>query len=197
MLMDDIYTQVWDRTGLKNPGYCLLDEGVVDSWKLRRRMVEVKQELSARTPFVFRSATRFNQQRTTKFHLDGGPPQNILMLGYEPSQVKSRLFLADHARAARDLSRDISELVSATMFGNDALVQPYAVELPAFDERHSYILLINNSLETGVLHKAEMVTPDDSKQRVVNSAMLATEGEEINDERLQDFLTTVATRGAY
>ena len=46
---------------------------------------------------------RFDQQETTKFHLDGAPEQSMLMLGYEPSRVVSRLFLADYTRAASDL----------------------------------------------------------------------------------------------
>jgi len=48
-----------------------------------------------RLPFTFRSLARFDQQETTKFHLDGAPEQSMLVLGYEPSRVQSRLPTAD------------------------------------------------------------------------------------------------------
>jgi hypothetical protein len=36
-----------------------------------------------------------NQQKTAEFDLDGDPEQSMLVLGYEPSQVQSRLSLAN------------------------------------------------------------------------------------------------------
>ncbi len=72
-------------------------------------MVELKGLLSdlavqrGRRPFAYLSMARFDQQETTKFHLDGAPAESLLMLGYEPSKIRSRLFLADYIRASQDL----------------------------------------------------------------------------------------------
>ena len=104
------YNLAW-RFDFTAPGFCLLEvRPSVDSHTLREWMVSLKRHLSEvaqrRTgkPFLFRSMARFDQQETTKFHLDGAPDQSMLMLGYEPSQVQSRLFLGDYSRAAFDLS---------------------------------------------------------------------------------------------
>ena len=59
-------------------------------------MVELKGLLSdlavqrGRRPFAYLSMARFDQQETTKFHLDGAPAESLLMLGYEPSKIRSR-----------------------------------------------------------------------------------------------------------
>lgn len=167
--MNDIFTQVW-RHDLTQPGFYWLDVGVVDSHELRRKMIEIGESFAE---FSFLSMARFDQQEETKYHLDGGPPGNILMLGYEPSKVKSRLYLADHACAANDLKVDPKSLVSKAMFGNDDDVKLYVTELPQPIEGHSYILFINNSAVLGVMHKAEIVNPDANERRIVNSIMLA------------------------
>ena len=108
-IAEKVYQLVW-RSDFTGPGFCLLDAGAgVDSHALRAWMVSLKGRLSevavlrGGPPFAFRSLARFDQQETTKFHLDGGPDQSMLMLGYEPSGVHSRLFLADYSRAASDL----------------------------------------------------------------------------------------------
>src|SRR5271166_6219249 len=104
---------VW-RTDFSAPGFCLLDLGPgVDSHTLRARMVTLKNRLSeiAERPFVYRSMSRFDQQETTKFHIDGAPAESLLMLGYEPSNVRSRLILADYSRAAFDLGIEPKQLL--------------------------------------------------------------------------------------
>lgn len=90
---ETIFDLVW-RFDFTAPGFCLLDIGPgVDSHTLRSWMVDLKERLSeigvrrGRRPFLFRSMGRFDQQETTKFHLDGAPNQSMLMLGYEPSKV--------------------------------------------------------------------------------------------------------------
>ena len=153
-------------------------------------------------PFIFRSMARFDQQETTKFHLDGAPDQSMLILGYEPSRVISRLFLADFTRAAFDLG------ITPQQFLNDfnpmyrkgeELLGRYVTELPQPDEGHSRILVINNSSlpfteartnPLGVMHKAIIVTPDDAERRIVNSTMLVTEGDEISADKQEEFITT-------
>ena len=97
-----VFNLVW-RSDFTAPGFAVLETGpAIDSYTLRGWMVALKQRLSeiavrrGGKPFVFRSMARFDLQETTKFHLDGAPDQSMLMLGYEPSKVVSRLFLADY-----------------------------------------------------------------------------------------------------
>ncbi len=48
----------------------------------------------------------------------------------------------------------------------------------------------------GVLHKAEILDPDESKRRVVNSIMLAAEGtEDVGDEAVRAFVATEEISG--
>ena len=165
--LSKILAAVW-RHSLSDPGYYLMDMGEIDSKTLRQKMVEIKQGLSL---FGFRSMARFDQQNTTRFHQDGGPDFNILMLGYEPSKVKSKLYIADHACAANDLNIRPSQLVIEAMIGKDGRLNNYISELPAFEENHSYILLVNNSKELGVLHKA-VIESNPAESRIINSVML-------------------------
>jgi hypothetical protein len=168
---------------------------------LKERLSEVAVR-SGRRPFAFRSLARFDQQETTKFHLDGAPAESMLLLGYEPSTVRSRLHLADYTRAAFDLGispqqflRDFNPMYRR---GED-LLAAYVTELPRPTADHSRILLINNSSRPfdsegmnslGVMHKAVIETPDAAKHRIVNSTMLVTEKEEFGREQQQQFITT-------
>jgi hypothetical protein len=205
---EKVFDLVW-RFDFTMPGFCLLDIGPgVDSHTLRSWMVELKERLSevavrrGGQPFVFRSLARFDQQETTKFHLDGAPEQSMLMLGYEPSKVRSRLFLADYTRAAFDLG------ITPQQFLNDfnpmyrkgeELLGHYVTELPQPAESHARILLVNNSSlpfteeganPLGVMHKAMIVTPNDAERRLVNSTMLVMEGDEIGPDKQREFVTT-------
>jgi hypothetical protein len=145
---------------------------------------------------------RFDQQVTTKFHLDCAPAESMLILSYEPSLVQSRLFLADYIRAAFDLGitpqQFLQDFNPMYKKGEDLLGR-YVTELPQPAEGHSRILVINNSSlpfteartnPLGVMHKAIIVVPDEGKQRIVNSTMLVMDGEEISAEMQEEFVTT-------
>jgi hypothetical protein len=205
---EKVFDLVW-RFDFATPGFCLLDVGPgVNSHTLRSWMVDLKERLSevgvrrGRRPFLFRSLGRFDQQETTKFHLDGAPAESMLMLGYEPSKVHSRLFLADYSRAAFDLDitpqQFLNDFNPMYRRGEELLVR-YVTELPQPADGHARILLINNCLlpftedrtnPLGVMHKAEVVNPTESERRIVNSTMLVTEGEESSPEKLHEFVTT-------
>jgi hypothetical protein len=207
----DIFNRVW-RFDFSAPGFCLIDLGSgIDSKTVRFSMVAIKTKLSrilARCGkrFVYRSMGRFDQQVTTKFHLDGAPAESLLMLGYEPSNVRSRVFLADYIRCALDLGMTPDQFMNDLnpMFhpGEEALAA-YATEVPEPKNGHSRILLVNNSLlpftnertnPLGVMHKAVIVAPDPSERRIVNSVMLTTadvsDADRIGEEQEADFLTT-------
>jgi hypothetical protein len=206
---ETVYDLVW-RFDFTAPGFCLLDAGPgVDSHTLRVWMVDLKRRLSEvcrrRTgkPFLYRSMARFDQQVTTKFHLDGAPAQSMLILGYEPSRVDSRLFLTDFTRAAFDLritpERFLKDFNPMYRKGEELLAR-YVTELPQPGDGHSRILVINNGSlpfsedrtnPLGVMHKAIIVAPDEAERRIVNSTMLVTEGgDEISAEKQLEFVST-------
>ena len=211
---ESIFDAVW-RTDFSVPGFCLLDLGRdVDSHDLRSLMIGLKERLSEVAihrigePFASRSMGRFDQQETTKYHLDGAPERSLLMLGYEPSKVRSRLSLADYTCCAFDLGieprRFLDEFNPMYRKGEEVLAR-YVTELPRPAEGHSRILLINNSSlpytperanPLGVLHKAEILGPDETERRIVNSIMLVAADEpgteEIGGEQQRAFVTTEA-----
>jgi hypothetical protein len=203
-----VFDLAW-RFEFAKPGFCLLDAGGVDSHTLRSWMMSLKQQLSevavlrGGRPFTFGGLARFDQQETTKFHLDGAPNQSMLMLGYEPSSVHSRLFMADYARAAFDLGVTPQQFLhdyNPMYRRGEELLARYVAELPRPTDGHARILLVNNSRlpfteartnPLGVMHKAEVVNPTGAERRVVNSATLVVGGpDEIGRERQQEFLTT-------
>ena len=204
-----LFDLAW-RFDFAAPGFAVLDIAPgPDSHILRSWMVSLKERLSeigvsrgrGRGRFVYKSMARFDQQQTTKFHLDGAPEQSMLMLGYEPSKVRSRLLLADYTRAAFDLGitpqRFLQDFNPMYKKGEELLGR-YVTELPQPTEGHSRILLINNSSlpfteartnSLGVMHKAA-ITPNDAERRIVNSTMLAVGGEEIGVEKQEEFVAT-------
>ena len=207
-IADHVFHLVW-RFDFTAPGFVLLDIGPgVASHALRSWLVALKERFSQFSvhvggkPFLFRSMARFDQQETTKFHLDGAPAESMLILGYEPSKVHSRLFLADFTRAAFDLGITPEKFLhdfNPMYKKGEELLGRYTTELPQPDKGHSSILFVNNSSlcfteaktnPLGVMHKAIIVTPDENKQRIVNSTMLVMEGNEISVEKQEEFVRT-------
>lgn len=206
---EKVFAQTW-RFDFTGPGFCLLDIGPgVDSHTLRSWMLTLKERLSeintSRTgkPFAYRSMGRFDQKETTKFHLDGAPDESLLLLGYEPSQVRSRLFLADYTRCAFDLGITPQQFLGDfnPMFRKGAeLLTRYVTELPQPENGHARILLINNSSlpftevrtnPLGVMHQAEIINPTEAERRIVNSIMLMTAGsDEVSPEQQREFVVT-------
>lgn len=152
----EIFEKVW-RTDLSQPGFYVVDMGKVDSHQLRREMLNIKEEFSKFVPFNYSWLLRFDQQVTTKFHKDGGPEENLLILGYEPSAIQSNLYIGDWLdfAAGKEMPED------------------KITKVPIFQEGHSYILILNNSYNLGVWHKGEIPNPDATKSRIINSMQLA------------------------
>jgi len=185
------FDQVW-RVDFSAPGFCVIDTGSeIDSRTVRAWMVELKERLCeigtqrGTGSFGYLSMGRFDQQVTTKFHRDGAPEKSLLMLGYEPSNVRSRLLLADFTRAAFDLGMTPQQFLQDynPMYKNgEEMLGHYITEVPQPSEGISRIVLVNNSLlefdtehpnPLGVLHKAIIDNPDESQCRIINSTMLA------------------------
>lgn len=180
------------RTGWDQAGFSLLRLG--SDWgsrPQRQLMLDILDELSALCearpggkPLQALSMSRFNQQATTRPHRDGGPAESLLLLGYEPTLVESRLSLADYSKCARDMGLSPAEFLDRhnPMFsGSTDLLAEYITHLVEFDPSQFQILLINNSCADfdeqtphwqGVLHQATISQPREDAVRVVNSIQL-------------------------
>jgi hypothetical protein len=182
------------RVGFGESGFALLSLGSVgESAGLRRMMLETLDELSRLSGdrfgrrLVALSMSRFNQQASTKPHRDGGPPQSLLLLGYEPTPVRSEIRIADYSRCARDLGLTPLEFLDRhnPMFhASDNRLREYTTLVREFDPEQYQILLINNSscalgegdpAWLGVLHQATIPHPREDALRVVNSIHLTPE----------------------
>jgi hypothetical protein len=184
---------------------------------MRRLLVGLKTRLDALLwarwgkRLVYRSMARFDQQVTTKFHLDGGPAESFLMLGYEPSDVESTLAMADYSRASWELGIEPGRFLTDLnpMFsGGTRLLEPFVTPVAAFDHRRANVLVVNNSSLpfdvsgrnlVGVMHQATIARPDPDKRRVINSTMLfaapSVEDEEVGVRQQADFVVTSRISG--
>ena len=189
---DRVYPQVF-RHDFRAPGFALVSLGPsVGSRPLRRFMVSLKERLAvihhglSGRHLVYLSMGRFDQQETTKFHLDSAPDESFLMLGYEPTPVRSELAVADYTRAAFDLGVDPKTFLDDynPMFSKgEGMLAPYVTRVKHFDPASAQVLLVNNSAEPfsrsvrnmlGVMHQASVPNPDPGRARVVNSTMIGT-----------------------
>ena len=207
------------RTDFASPGFALWNLGAISSAELRRRMVELKLDLADQyrerfgRHLGYLSVARFNQQVTTKFHLDGAPDESYLMLGYEPTVVRSEIAFADYTHAAFEVGvtpREYLERFNPMYAVHADRLAPYISRLDAFDPSSAQILLINNSAQAyvpgrmaslGVMHQATIpiVMPDES--RVVNSAMLGVfdspDQEPIGRDEVERFAGAMPVAGSY
>ena len=120
--VQSIATDIYDRTCRTNfdaPGFCLVSVGnSIDSVAFRQLMVDLKRamarvhESKTESTLIYLSAARFDQQETTRPHLDGGPDECFLMLGYEPSEVDAELEISDYAKCAFDLGLSPKEFMA-------------------------------------------------------------------------------------
>ena len=179
------------RVGLQEAGFSLLQLGREwGSRALRQLMLDLLDELSILCqsqqgrPLRVLSMSRFNQQNTTRPHRDGGPAESLLLLGYEPTPIESRLSMVDYSACARDRGLTPMEFLDRhnPMFhsGRDVWAD-YTTNLAEFDSREFQVLLINNSSAgydendshwQGVLHQATIPHPREDAVRVVNSIQL-------------------------
>jgi hypothetical protein len=185
-----VFGQVF-RRDFQAPGVALISLGPsLSSTKLRQLMVRLKESLdkpyraATGRRLTYLSLGRFDQQATTKFHLDGSPDEAYLMLGYEPTAVDSRLAVADYTRAAYDLGIEPKRLLAdfnPLYAEHERRLSPYVTELREFDPMTWQIVLLNNSSlpyqprganMLGVMHRSVVVNPLPGERRIVNSTMI-------------------------
>lgn len=194
-----VFRRVW-RTALDQPGFALLRFArEVEQRELRRAMVELVAGFPV--AFVPERFGRFDQQVSSKFHRDGAPPASLLVLGYEPTAVRSRFWLADASAAAAHAGLPLADYLAANnpMFpAGEANLAPFVTEL-ALPHGEPFAVVVNNSLlplgsgnPLGVLHKAVIESPDPNGRRVINSAGFTPRAEgmaELPPAELERFLT--------
>jgi hypothetical protein len=181
------------RRDFSQPGFALLDLGVERTPRRFRAILinlmaalnEVYQERFGRR-LIYLSLGRFDQQATTRAHRDGAPDESILVLGYEPTAIASRLSLLDYTRCARERGmtpREFLDRLNPAFGDNEALLRDYTIEVAGFQPAHYQVLVINNSSAPwenrghgmlGVLHKAVMLGQAAGQCRHVNSLTLTT-----------------------
>ena len=200
------------RVGFEEAGFSLWCLGRdLGSTRLREILLEVLDQLSLfcqdhfGSPLEALSMSRFNQQASTKPHRDGGPPQSLLLLGYEPTPIESQLRIADYSLCAHKMGLTPLEFLDRhnPMFpSNNDLLGEYTTLVHEFDPTQYQILAINNSScpysETapawqGVLHQATVPNPREEALRVVNSIQLtlksSDESSPITGNERTQFLT--------
>jgi hypothetical protein len=194
-LAPSVFARVW-RAALDQPGFALVRFArEVDSRAVRRAMVELVAAMPV--PFVPERFGRFDQQVSSKFHRDGAPPASLLVLGYEPTLVRSRFWIADASAAARAAGLGLKEYLAANnpMFpAGEAALAPFVTELE-LTHGESFVVVVNNSLlpldgtnPLGVLHKAVIPNPDPAGRRVINSVGFTTGAPGLPAAELQRFL---------
>lgn len=194
----DVFRRVW-RSALDQPGFALLRFArEVTSHELRRAMVELVAAFPVR--FVPERFGRFDQQVSSKFHRDGAPPASLLVLGYEPTAVFSRFWIADSSAAASAAGTSLKDYLAAynPMFpAGEAELAPFVTELN-LPHGEAFLVVVNNSLlpldganSLGVLHKAVIPSPDPAGHRVINSVGFTpfAEGVGLPPAELERFLT--------
>jgi hypothetical protein len=180
------------RTDLARPGFAHLDLGVLalPSEAFSEMVREWAGQLAAEYRRRFGRSLAvvpqgsFDQQVTTAAHRDGGPDESVLVLGYEPTAVASRLLLLDFSRAAFDRGLSPAEFLAVhnpVFPAGRQQLEGYVTEVSGFDPAHAHVVIINNSnrpLEErhagmlGVLHQAIIVNPDPSARRMIHSLIL-------------------------
>jgi hypothetical protein len=151
--------------------------------------------------FVPERLGRFDQQVTSRFHRDGAPDDSLLLLGYEPSRVPNRVFVADAHAAASAAGLAVIDYLRAhspVLPAGEAKIRPWVTEVAPHGE--GFILILNNSFlpengenPLGVLHKAQILEPDPAATRVINSMGLMPAGETSREPKsateVEHFLT--------
>jgi hypothetical protein len=195
------------RTELSAPGYALLDLGTAGEPRaFRAALVGLGEALALEyrsrhgETLHFVSVSRFDQQAPTRPHRDGGPDASLLVLGYEPTEVRSRVALMDYSRAAFERGMSPAALLDCcnpAFGGNAEMLLDYTIELSAFEPSHYQILVVNNSQipyeerwrgMLGLLHHAVVETPRPDRERWIDSLLLGVVEGGLTEEQLRAFV---------
>lgn len=183
---------MWDlhrdvlRRSLDARGWAYLELGAdMDRRRMREAMRAVadglsrtEQQLHARG-LAPTALTQFDQGETTPFHVDGGPDESVLILGYEPTPRVSVLRVAclpTCAAARGDSPRAFLAAFPRGIPADHASVRAHAAEVTIHSARWPIVVLCNSVADPGegwlgVLHQAELAA-EPRGERVVNTVHL-------------------------
>lgn len=209
MKLQAIYEAVF-RQSTEQPGFYYQDLGkAMDSRAFRQLMVNLKNGLSyiskhrSGKQLVSQSIGRFDHQHSSMFHRDSAAAHSFLMLGYEPTQVDSRVYVADYSKFIES-----QEVSLETYFGgdqdvniaeNEELLISYTTVLTPFPKDHYRLLLLNNSKSFeektfGVFHRGEVSKKNNDEDRIINYMMLYLGDQSLEESQnsliVEDFINT-------
>lgn len=204
-----IYEAVF-RNSSEQPGFYFQDFGSqIDSATFRQKMVELKEglsnlcELRTNQQLNYQGIGRFNHQHSSRFHRDSAEEHSFLMLGYEPTQVDSKVYVADYTKYIESQNISLEAYFGGNQSVNTAsdeqLLEPYITELEPFSKNHYRLLLVNNSKSFeaktwGVFHRGEVLQKLEGEDRTLNYMMLhlcdTTVKEQYNAQKISDFINT-------
>lgn len=195
------------RTDLDTPGFIRFDLGIaLDPVSFRTLLIATGRALAVAYhqgfggELRFVSVSRFDQQAPTRPHRDGGPDASILLLGYEPTEVISRLFLLDYTRAAQQRGLTPAEYLDAfnpALAGNERLLEGYTSEIAAFTPSRYQIVIVNNSClpvsqrhlgMLGVLHQAVIPRPRPECSRPIDSVLMGITSSGLDEDEIAAFV---------
>lgn len=185
--LNTIYDAVF-RESTNQPGYYFIDFGaIIDSETFRERMVSLKDGLSEICEFRSNKQLspqvmgRFNHQHSSRFHRDTAVENSFLMLGYEPTRVDSKVYVADYTKYMECQNISLETYFKGDQevntVDNDQVLRPYISEVTPFPKSNYRLLLLNNSKSFeektfGVFHRAEVSQELKEEDRLLHYMML-------------------------
>ncbi|MBP6746769.1 hypothetical protein KA344_16135 [bacterium] len=211
------------RKDFTQPGFALVRQsGVTTSSEQRQSICSLKEALSelyfedsarnSAEKLDWFNLNRFDQQNSTKPHRDGAPEESLLILGYEPSAVKSELSMSDYSKLAHEMGLSPNQFLEDhnPMYNqSNELLTPFTTRLTEFNPQYFQLVIVNNSSAPvdaaktrwqGVLHCAK-VQKLEGAQRVINSTVVCplkylTSDVHLNEDQAKErerwFLTSLS-----
>lgn len=213
-LVQSVMTRVL-RNDFTQPGVALLDGGTTGEprafreflWKLVQGMDAQFQKQHNKKLWMV-SAVHMNQKYSTQAHIDAGPAEGLLILGYEPTAVKSQICVTDYIQYAQSIGQPVPTFLREYPSKHQEHLKkmvPFTTELLAFQPDRYQVVIFNNSSLTlesckrgmhgmlGVMHQASIDDQADEKhERIINSIMLGVASLDAlslyGDDDLQKFI---------
>ena len=203
------------RNDYTQPGVALLDGGTTGESRTFREFLskfvhamDTKFQQQHNKKLWITSAVHLNQTISTPAHVDIGPAESVLVLGYEPTPVPSRFRVVDYIRYAESIGQPVHAFLREFLSKpqeSSSMFDGFKTELSDFRHDRFQIIVVNNStisLEScqrtkmGMLGVMHQVTVDDQdlegKVRMINSMLLGVSAMDAlsvyGEEDLQKFI---------
>lgn len=178
------------RTNTRQPGFVRIEADIpgLTPEKFRALLMSLAQTISKAYNRQYpsflgiRRTERFNALISTDMHRDAAKPHSLIILGYEPSTVKSRLRISDCTQWALD--RGVLNHYAQNQYWNlrpdemSEVEAHYTMEVPGWNPKKYQILVINNGITPihqssmgmlGVAHQADVESTPVEGERYLNT----------------------------